>query len=165
MIYIISMHKVKIIAVGRIKERALSMLIDEYTKRLGRYCAIEIIEIANESISARESDAGIIKHQLAEAERIMGRIRAGSYVTALDMSGQSVNSIEFSQKLNTNTGKYVESIFIIGGSHGLHPDVLTHVNYTWSISELTFPHQLVRLILLEQLYRAFKIINNETYHK
>ena len=160
-----SMQKIKILAVGKIKERALSELIGEYVKRLGRYCSIEIVEVADESIAARESEAEVRMHLLAEAGRVLERRRTGSYAVALDMRGNPLNSIEFSDKLNSLIGRYSEIEFIIGGSHGLHPDMTAHADYVFSMSELTFPHQLARLILLEQLYRAFKIIGNETYHK
>ena len=159
------MYKIKIVAVGKIKERPLGDMIGEYVKRLKKYCTIDIIEVADESVSARESDAGIRRSQLVEAGRILERRLAGGYAIALDMGGQSTNSIEFSQKLNYLADHYPEIVFFIGGSHGLHQDVLTRADNIWSMSELTFPHQLARLILVEQIYRAFKIINNETYHK
>jgi 23S rRNA (pseudouridine1915-N3)-methyltransferase len=159
------MLKIKIIAVGKIKEPALSELIAEYVKRLGKYCAIDIIEVPDESVSARESEAVITRRRLNEAERILERLRAGAYVIALDIRGESPDSLELSKKIETLTGQYQEIIFIIGGSHGLHRDVLTRSKYILSMSNFTFPHQLARLILLEQLYRSFKILNNETYHK
>ena len=160
------MYRIKIVAVGKIKERALSELTGEYLKRLGRYCAVEIIEIANESVSARASDADIRNHQLAEADRILGRLRAGEYIIALDMSGQALSSTGFAKKLESlAAGPYSCVVFVIGGSYGLHPDVLARADFIWSFSELTFPHLLARVLLLEQLYRANKIICNETYHK
>ncbi|MCL2057920.1 MAG: 23S rRNA (pseudouridine(1915)-N(3))-methyltransferase RlmH [Oscillospiraceae bacterium] len=157
--------KIKIVAVGKIKERALSELIAEYVKRLGRYCSLEIVEVADESISARESGPGVMKFLHIEAGRVLERLRAGSYAIALDMGGAVLDSVAFAGKLDALSGHYPEIAFIIGGSHGLHPDVLECADFVLSMSKLTFPHQLARLLVLEQLYRAFKIINNETYHK
>ena len=159
------MLKINIVAVGKIKERALSMMIGEYSKRLGRYCALRIIEAPDESVSARESEASIQRHLSDEAGRVLGLLRADAYIVALDIKGNPIDSIGLAQKLGALAGRYPEITFIIGGSHGLHPDVLSRSDYVLSMSELTFPHQLARLILLEQLYRSFKIINNETYHK
>ena len=159
------MLKIKIIAVGKLGEQALSALASEYAKRLGRYCSLEIAEVADERVSARDSEATILRRLSDEAGRVLERLRTEAYVVALDIKGKSIDSVEFSQKINTLAGSYPEIIFIIGGSHGLHPDVLARSDYILSLSRLTFPHQLTRLILLEQLYRSFKIINNETYHK
>ena len=160
------MLKIKIVAIGKIKERALSELICEYAKRLGRYCSLEIIEVADESISARESGAGVIKLMRIEAERVLERLRPGAYYTiALDMGGTAMDSEAFAKNVGALSGAYPQIVFIIGGSHGLHPDVLARSDFVFSMSELTFPHQLARLVLLEQLYRAFKINSNETYHK
>ena len=159
------MLKIKIIAVGKLGERALSALTGEYAKRLGRYCSLDIIEVMDESVSARDSEALIIRRLSSEAGRVLERIRADAYVVALDIKGESIDSVELSKKINALAGLYPEVAFVIGGSHGLHPDVLTRSDYILSLSRLTFPHQLARLILLEQLYRSFKILNNETYHK
>ena len=163
------MHKIKIIAVGKIKERPLTELFGEYIKRLGRYCSLDIIEVLDESVSAHENAADIQKHLRAEADRLLERLRSvariGAYKIALDIKGHSLDSINFASKLNYLVDHFQEIIFIIGGSHGLHNNVLSYADYTFSMSELTFPHQLARLILVEQIYRAYKIIGNETYHK
>ena len=159
------MLKINVVAVGRIKEQALSALIGEYVKRLGRYCAFRIIEVPDESIPARESSATVMKRLSDEAGRVLGRLRADAYVIALDIGGKSPGSIELAQMINALAGRFSEIFIVIGGSHGLHPDVLSRSDYILSMSKMTFPHQLARLILLEQLYRSFKIINNEIYHK
>ena len=159
------MLRIKIVAVGKLKERALTETADDYAKRLSRYCSIEIIEVADESISAHESNAVIVRRLGDEARRVLDRVKAGAYVVALDMSGDAPDSVGFSKQLASLSGLYPEIVFIIGGSHGLHADVLARADYVLSLSKLTFPHRLARLILLEQLYRAFKIINGETYHK
>ena len=159
------MLKVKIIAVGKIKERALAETASEYIKRLSKYCSLEITEVADESIPAHESEAVIQRRLSDEARRVLDRIKAGAYVIALDMGGEMPDSVGFSNKLDALSGVHPVIIFIIGGSHGLHTDVLERADYVLSLSNLTFPHRLARLILLEQLYRAFKILNGETYHK
>ena len=159
------MQKIKILAVGKIKERALADLAGEYSKRLGRYCALETVELQDESVGARESGAEIIKHTRAEAGRVMERLKQDAYVIALDMKGRALRSEEFADTLRALFGLRPEIAFVVGGSHGLHPDVTARADFVLSLSNLTFPHQLARVILLEQIYRALKIINNETYHK
>ena len=160
------MLKIKIITVGKLKERALRELAGEYVKRLGRYCSLEIAEVAEEDIPAGESEAGIAHSLKNEAERLLGRIgKADAHVIALDMRGEAPDSVALSRKIVALAGTRPEIAFIIGGSCGLHPDVLKRADMALSISNLTLPHQLARLILLEQVYRAFKIQNNEAYHK
>lgn len=159
------MQKVRILAVGGLKERALAELAGEYVKRLGKYCSLEISEVRDESISARESEAGVQKGLLAEAGRLLERLKPESYVIALDMRGKAPGSPELAAIIDSLAGKRAETVFVIGGSHGLHRGVLARADYILSMSNLTFPHQLARLILLEQLYRSYKIINRETYHK
>lgn len=159
------MLKIKILAVGKLKERAFNDIADDYVKRLGRYCAPDVTELRDESVPAGAGGAEIVKILSAEAGRILDRIKADSYVIALDMTGGAPDSDGFASKIRALSGRYPELVFIIGGSHGLHPDVLKRADYVLSMSNMTFPHRLARLILLEQIYRAFKIINNETYHK
>lgn len=159
------MLKIKIIATGKIKEPALGAMIGEYVKRLGKYCTLGIIEVHDESIPAKEGQAVIEKRIHAEAVRILERLKPDSYVIALDVGGDAPDSNAFAQKLGGLTGRYVETAFIIGGSHGLHESVLARADYVMSMSNLTFPHQMARLIIMEQIYRAFKILSKETYHK
>ena len=159
------MQKIKIIAVGKLREQALTQLTGEYIKRLGKFCSIEVIEVADESGPARENGPEIQRRLLVEATRILDRLKSGAYIIALDMAGNAPDSVELSKKIGSLAGLYSEVVYIIGGSHGLHGDVLKRSDYILSLSHLTFPHQLTRLILLEQIYRSYKIINNETYHK
>ena len=159
------MQKYRVIAVGKLKEKALIALVGEYVKRLGRYCTLDIIELADESIPAGESEAGVRKSLHIEAGRIFEKLRAGTYTIALDMSGKAPDSAGFAEMLQSLAIRGLEIEIIIGGSHGLHPEVLERADYIMSMSNLTFPHQLARLIILEQLYRAHKIMHNETYHK
>ena len=148
----------RIIAVGKLKERALAELAGEYAKRLGKYCSLDIVEIPDESVSARESDATAQKRVLEESRRIAGRLKADSYVIALDMRGRALDSGSFAESLRELTLRLPEAVFVIGGSHGLHQELLGRADFILSMSEMTFPHQLARVILLEQLFRAFKII-------
>jgi len=159
------MQKIRILAIGKLKEKDLAGLTGEYVKRLGKFCALEITELQDESVPANESEAGIKKSLHTEAARILEKLRPNAYTVALDMRGKAPCSVDFADMMQSLSVRYPEIIFIIGGSHGLHPDVLARADYILSMSNMTFPHQLARLILLEQLFRAYKIINNETYHK
>ncbi len=157
--------KITIIAVGKIKEKYLVEGIKEYSKRLSRYTKLEIIEIpdehAPENLSKKELD--IIKDK--EGKKIESRIK-DSYVIALAIKGVMFSSKELANKIeDIKTYNSSHITFIIGGSLGLSNSVLRKVNLQMSFSEMTFPHQLMRLILLEQVYRSFKINNNEPYHK
>ena len=157
---------ITLICVGKIKEKYLKEGIDEYLKRLGKYCSLKIIEVEDEKAPEKLSllDEFMIKKK--EAERIKKYIKEGTYVVVLDILGEMQSSEEFSnfiEKLALN-GKS-DIIFIIGGSIGLAPDILNNADYKLSFSKMTFPHQLMRMILLEQIYRGFKIIKGEPYHK
>jgi 23S rRNA (pseudouridine1915-N3)-methyltransferase len=159
------MLKIKVLAVGKLKERALCDLVGEYIKRLGRYCAPEVTELRDESIPADSGGMEILRRLSVESGRISGMLKQDSYVIALDIKGDAPDSEKFAENLRSLADRCPEIVFVIGGSHGLHPDMLKRADYVLSMSNMTFPHQLARLILLEQVYRAFKIINNETYHK
>jgi len=157
--------KITIIAVGKIKEKYLVEGIKEYTKRLSKYTKLEIIEVpdehAPENLSKKELD--IIKDK--EGTKIESRIK-DSYVIALDIKGVMFTSEELANKIeDIKTYNSSHITFIIGGSLGLSNSVLRKANLKMSFSEMTFPHQLMRLILLEQVYRSFRINNNEPYHK
>jgi len=157
--------KIKLIAVGKIKERYLLEGIKEYSKRINGYCKLEIIEVndekAPENLSEKEEE--IIKDK--EGEKILSKVN-NEYVIALAIEGKSYNSIELSEMIN-HVFSYESSdiIFVIGGSLGLSKKVYERANSLLSFSNLTFPHQLMRLILLEQIYRTFRINSNEPYHK
>jgi len=158
--------KITIIAVGKIKESYLKEGINEYIKRLRRFCNIDIIEVADQQAPESLSPAQEEQVRETEGESILKKIKPGSTVIALDVRGISLDSVEFADKINNYAISGNSHItFIIGGSLGLHNNVLKAANERLSLSRMTFPHQLTRLILFEQIYRAFKIISGETYHK
>jgi 23S rRNA (pseudouridine1915-N3)-methyltransferase len=157
--------KIRVIAVGKIKEKYLVEGIKEYSKRISRYCKLELIEVSDEKApeSLSEKDEENVKNK--EGERILNKI-SDEYVIALAIEGKKVNSIELSEMINRIFSYESSDItFVIGGSLGLSKDVLNRANTKLSFSDMTFPHQLMKLILLEQVYRTFRIINNEPYHK
>jgi len=157
---------IKVITVGKLKEKFLKDGIEEYLKRLKAYAKVEIIEVAEEKEPANVSpnDELIIKDR--EGARILEKVKAGSYLIALAIDGKQLSSEELAQKLDRLAleGKSDLSI-VIGGSLGLSTEVLQKADFQLSFSKMTFPHQLMRLILMEQIYRAFKIIKGEKYHK
>lgn len=155
--------KIKIVALGKIKESFLKDGINEFLKRLTPYTNIEIIEIAPIEI---KDDNLINKSLEQESEKILAQIKNNSFVITLEINGQSFSSENFASKINDiiNSG-YNEIIFIIGSSHGLSPNVSQRADLKLSLSNMTFLHQFTRLILIEQIYRTFKILNGETYHK
>ena len=150
---------IKIITVGHIKEKYLSDAIEEYKKRISKYSKIEIQEIKDEGILEKEKALSI------EGEKILKNIQDKDYVITLEIDGKELSSEEFSKKIETIQIENSNITFIIGGSFGLSDKVKERSNLKISFSKLTFPHQLFRVILLEQIYRSFKIINNESYHK
>ena len=158
--------KITIIAVGKAREKFIKEGVKEYTKRLSRFCNIKIIETEDEQVPNNISPAQEKLIKKKEGERILKRARPGSTLIALDMKGVKLNSEGFAAKLN-QYALYGDSdiTFIIGGSIGLDDEIIQTANLKLSLSDMTFPHQLVRIILLEQIYRAFKIINDEIYHK
>lgn len=158
--------KITIIGVGKIKEKFYEQAIAEFTKRLSRYCKLEIIEVADEKTpdgaSAQVNDN--IKGK--EGDRILSAIREDAYVIALAIDGKMLDSVQLSEKLEQLGINGNSSItFVIGGSLGLDSRVLARADYRLSFSKMTFPHQLMRVILLEQIYRAYRIMKNEPYHK
>lgn len=157
---------ISIVAVGKIKEDYIKGGLNEYIKRLSKYCKINIIELADEKIPEKTSSKELDIIQQTEAGRIKAVLKSGWYVIALDSKGQQLTSEEFAAKIDTLavSGKS-NIIFIIGGSTGLSPEILKLSDFIFSMSKLTYPHQLIRLFLTEQLFRCFKIIKGETYHK
>ena len=155
------MIKIKIICVGKIKDNYLNQGISEYLKRLSGYCSLEIIELKDEKIGNDED-----KIKEIESNKIMEKISDRDYVILLDLKGKELTSEQLADKLdtliNTGVGNYC---FIIGGSLGVNDTLRNKADFLLSFSKLTFTHQMIRLFLLEQIYRSFKIINNETYHK
>ena len=149
---------IKIITVGKIKEKYYVDAVNEYLKRLSKYTKIDLIEVKDE-------DFDVSKTLLREKESILKYIDDKDYIITLEIEGNELDSVSLSKKINDIQNNYSNITFIIGGSYGLHEDIKKLSNYSLSFSKLTFPHQLFRVILLEQLYRSYKIINNETYHK
>ena len=149
---------IKIICIGTIKEKEMRLLIEEYLKRIQKYTKIEIIELSDYNYDVKET----LKN---EASLIMKHISSKDYVITLEIEGKELDSIEFAEKIRQTQITNSNISFIIGGSFGLDISIKERSNFKLSFSKLTFPHQLFRLILLEQIYRSFKIINNETYHK
>lgn len=159
------MH-ISIICVGKIKEKYFTMAIDEYKKRLSKYCKLDIIEVSDEKTPDNASDnlEDLIKRK--EGDRILKYIKDDSYVITLEIKGQMPDSVELSkhlEKLGIEGKSNV--VFVIGGSLGLHSCVSDRSDYKLSFSKMTFPHQLMRVVLLEQIYRSYRIINGEPYHK
>lgn len=155
--------KIKIIALGKIKEKYLKEGIDEYLKRLTPYASLEIIEIPPIEIKDENLTAKILEQ---EGEKILSQIKPQSYVITMEIKGKMFSSEEFAQKIEelTNDGTS-EIVFVIGSSCGISPIVSERANLKMSMSKMTFLHLFARLILVEQIYRAFKIIKGETYHK
>ena len=159
------MLKIKIISVGKIKDKHILALTDEFAKKLSRYCKFETIEIkeafSKPDFSDKENDAAIEK----EAQEIRLKINDNSYKIALCVEGSTLSSEEFSQKIEHLKNDFSEIDFIIGSSNGIDQALKNECDYKMSLSKMTFLHYFARLILTEQIYRAFKISSNETYHK
>ncbi|MED9933395.1 MAG: 23S rRNA (pseudouridine(1915)-N(3))-methyltransferase RlmH [Catenibacillus sp.] len=158
--------KISIITVGKIKEKYLKDAIAEYSKRLGKYCKLEIVEVADEKTpdAANETVEDAIRAK--EGERIMKYVRDDAYVITLEIAGTQLTSEGLAGKIEQLGIQGKSHItFIIGGSIGLGRQVLARSDYALSFSKMTFPHQLMRVILLEQIYRSYRIINGEPYHK
>jgi len=158
--------KITLITVGKIKEKFFTDAIKEYSKRLSRYCKLEIIEVADEKTPDKSSEALEQQIKEKEGERIKKYVKEDAYTIALAIEGQMLDSVELSDKLNILGVRGNSHImFIIGGSLGLSENILTNADYKLSFSKMTFPHQLMRVVLLEQIYRSFRISCNEPYHK
>ena len=158
--------KITLICVEKLKEKFFSDAVKEYEKRLSRYCKLTITELADEKTpeEASEAEEELIKQK--EGERICKAIPEGAYVIALAIEGKMLDSVELSQKIQELGVRGIGHIaLIIGGSLGLSGDVLKKADYLLSFSKMTFPHQLMRVILLEQIYRSYRIISGEPYHK
>ena len=158
--------KITLITVGKIKEKYLKDAIAEYSKRLSRYCKLEIIEVADEKTPDNASEIVEAGIRDKEGERILKYVKDDAYVITLEINGKMLTSEELSEKIDTlGVQGTSHIIFIIGGSIGLGNAVLKRSYYELSLSKMTFPHQLMRVILLEQIYRSYRIINGEPYHK
>lgn len=150
---------IKIICVGKIKEKFYTEAINEYLKRLKKYTKIELIELNDESNNSVE----VIKKQ--EKKSIINNVKEKDFVITLEIEGKQLSSVELSKKIEDWQMTNSNITFIIGGSYGLDKEIKERSNYSLSFSKFTFPHQLFRIILLEQIYRSYKIISNESYHK
>ena len=154
---------IKIIAVGKIKEQYLKDKKKEYEKRLSPFCSLSIVEVQPEQII---DESMILKYKSIEAERILPLIKHNSFVITLEINGKMFSSEDFASKIKQLSYEGINDIiFIIGGANGLDSKISELSNLKLSFSKMTFTHQMIRLILIEQIYRAFKINNNETYHK
>lgn len=158
--------KIDIVCVGKIKEKYFTMAIDEYSKRLSRYVKLNIIEVPDEQTPDGASAALEDEIKKKEAIRILKNIKDDAFVITLEIKGEMLDSVKLSEKINEIGVKgYGNIVFVIGGSLGLHSSVSDRSNYKLSFSKMTFPHQLMRVILLEQIYRSYRILSNEPYHK
>ena len=143
---------IKVICVGKLKEKYVSEFVNDYLKRINKYYKINLIELKDSGI---ESEGIIILKNISNKE----------FVVTLEIEGNKLNSVEFSKKIDNWLMNYSDITFVIGGSNGIDCNVKNRSNYSLSFSDMTFPHGVFRGILLEQIYRSFKILNNETYHK
>jgi len=158
-------NRIRIVAVGKIKEKYLTDGIREFVKRLGPLCKLEIIEIDEERMPDDPSLAEKGKTLAAEGERLLKKVPASTYLVVLDVAGQPLSSEELSYKIAAlGTAGYGDITFLIGGAFGLSPAVIAAARERLSFSRMTFTHQMIRLLLVEQIYRAFKIARGEKYH-
>lgn len=158
--------KITVLTVGKIKEKYLKDAIAEYSKRLSKYSKLEVIEVADERTPDNASTNVEDQIRAKEGERLLKHIKEGAYVITLEIGGKQLSSEQFADKIETLGVQGISHIiFVIGGSIGLGSDVLAKSDYALSFSKMTFPHQLMRVVLLEQIYRSFRIINGEPYHK
>ncbi len=158
--------KVTIIAVGKLKERYLKEGIAEYAKRLSRFCDLQLIEVEDEQAPESLSPAQEEQIKKKEAARMLGKVKDGAFLIVLDVKGAKKSSEDFAAALqNCLTSGRSNITFVIGGSLGVDAELVNKADLRLSLSDMTFPHQLTRLILLEQIFRAFKINHGETYHK
>lgn len=159
------MIKITLITLGKLKEKYLRDAVDEYVKRLSRYCKLDVVELTPINLSEKPPQSEIDAALLKEAEMVEKRIPEGSVVTALCVEGKANTSEQFAEFIDKNTNSGKNMCFIIGSSYGLSDNVKQRANLKLSLSEMTFPHQLFRVMLLEQIYRGFKINEGSTYHK
>ncbi|KAF1085969.1 Ribosomal RNA large subunit methyltransferase H [Sporotomaculum syntrophicum] len=158
--------RIAVASVGKLKEKYWREAIAEYSKRLAAYCRLEISEVSDESHAEELSAAEVDMVKQREWERLCRHLRADTYLVALDVKGEPVSSEELAERIDKLTLKgHSDITFIIGGSLGLSEQALKQAHWRLSFSRMTFPHQLMRVVLLEQIYRAYKIIRGEPYHK
>lgn len=159
------MLNINIICIGKLKESFFKDATAEYSKRLLKYCNLNITELSDEKLPTKINNSIIDSIKYKEGQKIISSLKKDSYIICLDLNGNELSSENFSKKLDNISLNYSSSItFIIGGTLGIHSEVLNICNEKICFSKMTFPHQLIRVFLLEQLFRAFKISHNETYH-
>ncbi len=151
---------IRIVCVGKVKDRHLSALIDDYAKRIDHYHRLEIVEVKDEAITGNEKDV-LDK----EGKRVLSKIGDDEYVILMDLHGKAIDSLSLAQKIDRLFNSHPKICFVIGGSLGLSEELIRRADERIRLSDLTFLHQMTRLILLEQIYRSFKILHHETYHK
>ncbi len=162
------MLNIKIVCVGKIREKSLKDLISEYEKRIGKYAKLEIIELDDEKIPQNASSSIEEQVKITESNKILDKLKKypNASILLLDLKGKQYTSEEFAEKIdNIQTYSSSTIVFVIGGSLGMSQELLNYSQDKICFSKMTFPHQLIRVFLLEQIFRAFKILNNETYHK
>ena len=157
---------ITVLAVGKLKEKYWQDAVKEYSKRLGKYCRLQITEVKESLLRGNPSTADEEAVKVAEGREILGKIKSSDYVITLEIGGRALSSTELAKQIDDLgiTGKS-SVVFVIGGSLGLSEEVSKRADFKLSFSAMTFPHQMMRVILLEQIYRSFKIIKNEAYHK
>ena len=159
------MLSINLVCIGKLKENYLCQAVEEYAKRLSKYCQLKVVELPDEKLPMKLYEASILEVKEKESKKIVQAIKMPSYVICLDLKGKEMTSEEFSRKIEDISLKGNSSItFVIGGTLGMTKEVLNLANEKICFSKMTFPHQLMRVFLLEQLFRAFKIAHHETYH-
>ena len=157
--------KITLVTVGKIKEKFFEDAIKEYSKRLSRYCKLEILQVADEKTPEGASEAVELQIKEKEGQRILSLIRDDAYVIALAIEGKMLDS-ELAERIEKlGVSGISQIVFVIGGSLGLSAQVMKRADYALSFSRMTFPHQLMRVVLLEQIYRSYRIMNHQPYHK
>ena len=158
--------KITLVTVGKIKEKFFEDAIKEYSKRLSRYCKLEILQVADEKTPEGASEAVELQIKEKEGQRLLSLIRDDAYVIALAIEGQMLDSEELAERIEKlGVSGISQIVFVIGGSLGLSAQVMKRADYALSFSRMTFPHQLMRVVLLEQIYRSYRIMNHQPYHK
>jgi 23S rRNA (pseudouridine1915-N3)-methyltransferase len=157
---------ITVICIGKLKESYWRDAVKEYSKRLGGYCSLDIVELKESRLAANPSPADGLAVKVKEGEEILSHIRPSSWVVTLEIQGKKLSSEKLAEKIEDwSLEGRSDLVFVIGGSLGLSPDVSKRADFKLSFSDMTFPHQMMRVILLEQIYRSFKIIRHEPYHK
>ena len=158
--------KITLVTVGKIKEKFFEDAIKEYSKRLSRYCKLEILQVADEKTPEGASEAVELQIKEKEGQRILSLIRDDAYVIALAIEGKMLDSEELAERIEKlGVSGISQIVFVIGGSLGLSAQVMKRADYALRFSRMTFPHQLMRVVLLEQIYRSYRIMNHQPYHK